>query len=212
MDLLRLYWRSLKHLNRRGYIYVWANLLWVGLSLPVVTAPAAWAGLIVLTHRSHTQCQVSLSDLWDGFKRHFWRAMLNGVITLLVVLVNVSNLLSYDATDWLGLFFKALWLMALLVWLSVQLYLWSIMEELERPSLWLAYRNALLMVLHNPFFTLGLLPVIAVCVVISFILPPLLMLLSGSIIAIIAVAAALRNLERSGYQNPGHHIFIEENP
>lgn len=210
MDLLRFYWRSLRHLNHRGYIYVWANLFWIGLSLPIITAPAAWAGLIVLTHRSHTQLQVSVSDLWDGFKQHFWPALLNGIITLLIVLINVTNLLSYDAVGWLGLFFKALWIAALLVWFGVQIYLWPIMEELENPSLWSAYRNAFLMVLRQPFFTLGLLPVIGFWLLLGFVLPPLLLLLSGSMIAILSVSAALRNLERAGYHNPDHHVFFKE--
>ncbi|MEO1286758.1 MAG: DUF624 domain-containing protein, partial [Chloroflexota bacterium] len=71
MRILRFYWQSAKHLNYRGYVYIWANLLWIALSLLVITAPAAWAGLSVLAHRSHTKRQVTLDDFWDGFKQYF---------------------------------------------------------------------------------------------------------------------------------------------
>lgn len=209
MGVLKVYWHSIKHLNHRGYIYVWANLLWIALTISIVTAPAAWVGLIVLTHRSHTRIRVSLDDFWDGFKQHFWRATINGIITLLIFIINISNLLSYTPVDWLGGLLAMFWFLTLLVWIGVQLYMWAIIEEMETPLLWLAYRNALLMVVRNPLFTLGLLPFVFLLLIIGIAIPPFLLLLSGSGIAILSVSGTLNRLRAAGFVNPSHDTLID---
>ena len=210
MDVLRVYWASIKHLNHRGYIYVWANLLWIALTILIVTAPAAWAGLMVLTHRSHTRIRVSLDDFWEGFKQHFWRATLNGIITALIFIINISNLLSYTPVDWFGNLLAMVWFLTLLIWMGIQLYLWAIIEEMENPSLWLAYRNALLMVIRNPVFTLGLFPFVFFLLIIGIAIPPFLLLLSGSGIAILGVSGTLNRLRAAGFANPSHHTLVDD--
>ncbi|MGB7340703.1 MAG: DUF624 domain-containing protein [Phototrophicaceae bacterium] len=209
MRIVRVYWQSIKHLNYRGYIYVWANLLWVVLTILVFTAPAAWVGLMVLTHRANTRTRVTLDDFWDGFKIHFWRATLNGVISLLVFGINISNLLAYTPVDWLGNVIAMIWFLTLLIWIGMQLYLWTIIEEMATPSLWLGYRNAFLMVVRNPFITLALIIVTLITLIVSIFLPPLILLLTGSIITVFAVIATLNCLQHAGYQNTEHHIPIE---
>lgn len=209
MRIVRVLWHSLKHLNYRGYIYVWANLLWVALTLFLVTAPAAWAGLMVLTHRSHTRLRVNLDDFWDGFKTHFRRASINGIITLAIFIINISNLISYTPIDWFGNIVAIIWFLTLLIWIGMQLYLWTIIEEMETPSLWLGYRNAFFMVIRNPLITLTLILITLLIAILSVTLPPILLLLSGSMIAIFAVAGTLDCLKQAGYKNPNHHIPVE---
>lgn len=209
MRILRVCWQSIKHLNYRGYIYVWANLIWVALTILLVTAPAAWAGLMVMTHRAHTRMRVNLDDFWDGFKIHFWRATLNGIITLAILVINLSNLINYTPIDWFGNFLAIVWFLTLLIWIGMQLYLWTIIEEMTTPSLWLGYRNAFLMVVQNPLLTLTLITIVLITSAISLLLPPLILLLTGSIIAVFAVNSALNCLQKSGYENTEHHIPIE---
>lgn len=210
MDSLRIYWRGIQHLNHRGYIYIWANLLWIGLSIPIVTAPAAWAGLMILSHRAHTQIQVNLDDFWDGFKQHFRRALLNGVISFGIFYINIANLLSFTPVDWFGVMIIMFWISALCLWVGVQLYLWTILEEMKQPNLWGAYRNAGVMVLRNPFFTLSLLIGVLITLVLSLAVPPLLILLCGSVMAILGTGGALHCLRRAGYHNPEHHVPLED--
>ena len=210
MRVLHFYWQSIKHLNHRGYIYVWANLLWIALTLLIITAPAAWAGLMILAHRSHTRLQVNLDDFWDGFKRYFWRATLNGILTLLVFVVNLSNLITYTPVDWFGNLIAMVWFLALIIWIGIQLYLWILIEEMERPSLFQAYRNAFIMVIRNPVFTLILIIVVMLVMIISVTLPPLLILLMGSAMAILAAGGALDCLDQAGYTNPEHHKPLEQ--
>lgn len=211
MRILRFYWQSTKHLNYRGYIYVWANILWIALTVLIITAPAAWAGLMILTYRSHTRIQVTLDDFWDGFKVHFWRATVNGIVTLLIILINVSNLLTYSPINWFGRLASFVWFFTLILWIGVQLYLWTVIEELKKPSLLLAYRNALVMVLRNPLFTVSILWIVALILILSFALPPILILLTGSTISILGVGGALNCFKQAGIDYDSEHdISIEQ--
>ena len=210
MRILRFFWQSAKHLNYRGYIYVWANLLWIALTVLFITAPAAWAGLSILVHRSFTRRQVTLDDFWEGFKQHFWIATLNGFITLVVLVINITNLLAHKPVGIVGNLMTILWLVALLLWCGIQLYLWGIYEELKVPSLWLAYRNAFVMILRNPIFTVSILVMIMLILILSFVLPPLWILLTGSMLSILGTGGALDCLRQAGFTNPEHHILMEQ--
>lgn len=210
MRILRFYWQSIKHLNYRGYIYIWGNLLWVTLTVLIVTAPAAWAGLCVLAHRSYTRQQVTLDDFWEGFKQHFWIATLNGLITLAIFVVNISNLISYTPVDFVGNAISLFWWLALLLWSGIQLYLWVIYEELKEKSLWASYRNAFVMVLRNPIFTLAVLMATILVLLLSIALPPLLIMLTGSMLAILGAGATLDCLREAGLHNPEHYVWADE--
>jgi uncharacterized membrane protein YesL len=205
MAIFRVYWRTLRHISLRGYVYVWANVFWVLLSLPIVTAPAAWAGLARLSHRAQTQPTVSLEDFWDGFRSHFRRGLMLGALTALIVYVNVHNLLAYASDDGaLMPFMRVVWLTAIIFWLSLMLYVWVIFEEMEQPTLIGGLRNAAIMALRSPFFTLGLWPGIILLAVVSTIFFPAWLLLTGSTIAALGTSAVLDRLTAAGYRSPDH--------
>src|SRR3954447_17679413 len=76
-----LFWRHL------GTLVV-ANILWLLLSLPIVTWPAATAGLFHLVRRvvqeelDASPRDANLSDFWDGFRRYWLRSSVLSVIDL----------------------------------------------------------------------------------------------------------------------------------
>jgi uncharacterized membrane protein YesL len=195
MALVRVYRQTFAHLNQRGYLYVWANLLCVVLSLPIITAPAAWAGLVHLSYCSHTQPRVTLEDFWDGFKTHLGRGMTIGAVTLVIWVVNVTNLLTFTTGDpRFDRVLHTVWVSAILGWTSLILYLFPILEAMHKPTLRTGLRNAALMVLKNPFFTLGLWLGILPIAVLSSIFFPAWLLLTLSTIAILTTAAVLDRL------------------
>src|SRR5215211_8829938 len=77
----RLFWRHLGML-------VMANILWLLLSLPIVTWPAATAGLFYLVRRVVQEeldaplQEARLGDFWDGFRRYWPRSSVLSVIDL----------------------------------------------------------------------------------------------------------------------------------
>jgi uncharacterized membrane protein YesL len=206
MSILRVYGRTLLNLNLRGFLYVWANLLFFLLCLPVITAPAAWAGLIRLSHRVQTQPNPSLDDFWQGFREHFWRSSGLGLISLLIVILNISNFLAYSgASGLLATLMRGVWIGIPLLWFSLLLYVWPLLEEMQEPNLRGALRNAFFMFLQNPFFTLALWPVVLLLFFLSFMLPVAFALITMSSIATLSSCATLDRLKAAGYQNPEHY-------
>lgn len=196
---LKSVYYGMRHLEHRGYLYIYANLLWVVLSLPIVTAPAAWAGLAHLSHVAQTNPTAEMSDLLEGFRRHFLRSLVLGTITLILVVLNLSNLLAYRGENGpVYLLLRAIWILALLVWFSLMLLIWPLYHEMEQPTVRGALRNAAVMMLLNPLYIvglwLGLLPILIFSSV--FFVPWL--LITGGLIASIATYAVMDRLYAAG--------------
>lgn len=193
---LRVLWRSLQHLNHRGYLYIWANVAAVVCALPIVTAPAAWAGLVRLSMLAHRQPSADLGDFRTGFVENLRRGLVLGVLNVVVVGVNVTNLTAYGHRDDLvSILLRSVWMLTLVLWLSVQLYVWPIFYQMEQPTLGGALRNALVMVVRNPLFTLVLWLGILVVVLLSTAFFVAWLLLSVSVLAVIVTGAVLNRLD-----------------
>jgi len=196
---LGAWWRGLRHLEHRGYIYIWANVLWVLLSLPILTAPAAWAGLIRLSHAAHTGPTADIRDFWDGFRENLKRGAVLAVLNLAVVVVNVTNLLAYrEQTGLVAASLRIAWMLILALWFGVQFYMWPLFYEMREPSVRGAMRNAAVMILLNPGFTMGLWLGVALILVASTVLVAAWLLLTGGALAAIATSAVLDRLEAAG--------------
>lgn len=201
LDGLRAGLRGLQHLQHRGYQYIWANVFWIVLSLPLITAPAAFAGLARFSYLAHRQATVSMDEFWQGFRENIRRGALIGVLNVVVVVVNVGNLLAYQTSDGAGVVvLRVIWLVALIGWFAVQLYVWPLLYAMEQPSLKGAYRNAGVMLLLNPLFTLGVWLVCAVVIGFSAAFPVAWILLTGSTLAAIANSAVQNRLQAAGVQ------------
>lgn len=192
---LKVFWLALRHLNQRGYLYIWANFAAVVCSLPVVTAPAAWAGLVRLSYQEHVTGVASLEDFRDGFIQNLGRGLLLSLLNAIIIGINVVNLLSYSGqTGLLVMVLRMVWLLTLALWFSIQFYMWAIFYHMEQPTLWGAMRNALLMILLNPLFTLVLWLGIALLLAVSSLFVVAWLLLTISALAVIATQAALNRL------------------
>jgi uncharacterized membrane protein YesL len=210
IEALRVWWGALRHVFVRGYIYVWGTLCWAGLSLPIITAPAAWAGLVRMSHLAQTARSADLTDFWQGFKENLPRTIVLALVNVVIVVVNISNLWNYrfDTDTTVGLM-RIVWILVLIIWFSIQLYLWPIFYEMEKPTVTGALRNAALMVLLNPLFTLGLWPGIIILGAISTFLGAPWLLLTGGVFASLAVSAVLNRLKAAGFSNPEHYTPLD---
>ncbi|MBC7814677.1 MAG: DUF624 domain-containing protein [Burkholderiales bacterium] len=214
---LRAWWRGLRHLQPRGYTYIWANVLWFLLSLPVVTAPAAWAGLVRLSRAAYLQPQASLDDFWAGFRENLGRGAVLAAANIVIFGLTWANLSAYRAGS--GTPFdvaRIVWTLALLLWVTVQLYLWPIFYAMETPSMRGALRNAIVMLVLNPLFSLGLMLGVGVIVVFSVIFFAAWPLLTGGALASVATAAVFDRLEAAGFRKNQPSVFerdkIQQNP
>lgn len=186
MLLPRLWWRTIQHLNHRGHIYVWGNLLWLLLSLLIVTAPAAWGGLSTLTYRAYTTRHASLEDFWEGFRESLkpglW--LLGG--TAIILMINVSNLIQYASeTALVYVVMQWVWLFAISLWFVLMAYFWTLRSLMTDKSIGAGLKNAIIFAARYPLLTLGLWLSLVPLYGLSLAFPPILLLLTGSVTMIL---------------------------
>ena len=193
---LRSVLRGLNSVRLNGYAYIWANLAFVALSLPVITLPAAYRALFRMGHHAQTEpSEADLALFWETFRQDFWKSLLWGLAHVLYGLITVSNLSTYEAVEGTGVtLLRFIWLGGAFVWLGALTYTWPIYYEMEQPSLLSATRNAVIMTLRNPFFTLMVLLSILLLALISTVLVATWILLTFGAISAVANAAVLDRL------------------
>ncbi len=153
----RLFWRHL------GMLVV-ANILWLLLSLPIVTWPAATAGLFSLVRRvvqeelEATSREARLSDFWEGFRRHGLRSSALTAIDVAGVGAIAVALFFYggSAAEPLRWLVGPISLVGL-VWITAQLYVYPLLIQRTGSRPWEVMREALLMALAFPLSSLSLL-------------------------------------------------------
>ncbi|NJR12917.1 DUF624 domain-containing protein [bacterium] len=194
---LRAVWHGLRDVWRNGYAYIWANVAFFALCLPVVTAPAAFAALCHVTHTARSQpWEADLALFWQVFRARLWRAMPWGLAHLAFVVVNMSNLAAYmGRPEPVWIILRVFWWASAFVWWGVFQYTWFLYEEMETPSLRTATRNALIMVLVNPIFTLIVVACQIVIFSLSVLMPPTFVLLTFSVTVAISSAAVQNRLD-----------------
>jgi uncharacterized membrane protein YesL len=153
----RIFWR------RIGLMVV-ANLLWVLMSLLIVTWPAATAGLFALVRRVVTEelddatLETRIGDFWDGFRAHWQRSTLMTLLDLAGLGIIVVAFVFYGRSSVEPL----RWLIGpialiMVAWLTANLYVYPLLLHRRTSSAWETLREALLMVLAYPLTSLSLL-------------------------------------------------------
>jgi len=172
---LALFWESIKDFWDELFTMVQVNLLWVGLSLlPIVLslsatwlmppevlwvgiiislilAPAATAGLNLFANEMAHERRASPSVFWQGFREYFWQALGIGIISLLLLALIVSNYLFYGRFEpiWAN-WVRGAWIVVALFWTAIQLYLYPLFMEQVPKNILLPFRNSVFMVLASP--------------------------------------------------------------
>jgi uncharacterized membrane protein YesL len=188
---LRLVWRRL------GLLLA-ANVLWIALSLPIFTWPAATAGLFYLISRvvkeelDFEPHSARANDFWEGVRQYGWRGTLLALIDLLALLmIGVAlRFYSQSVTEWLRWLVGPIGLIGL-AWAGAQLYLYPLLiQRPERPILELAH-EAFLIAISYWLYTLSLLITATVLAVGAALLAGPVLLIFFSLLAMFE-AVALR--------------------
>lgn len=169
------------------------NLVWFLACLPLVTAFPSTAGLFYATNKLAHGQSAGWRDLFDGFRRYLVVSYPWGLLNLLVAAIVFSNVVYYSQQD-AGLTQVArVVLVALgLFWAMLQVYTFPFILEQERPSLRLALRNSLVIVLKRPLHTLALtFALLALAVITTVALAPAWLFITASLCAYTANAGTL---------------------
>jgi uncharacterized membrane protein YesL len=166
----------------------------------------------LLTHRAQTSpAAVEVLTVWEGFKQHFRRGLVVALLNAVILIVNGSNLIAYqNLNDAFGLGLRWFWLLAILIWLMLQFYAWPLLIEMPQPDLRVAFRNAAIMMLRHPGFTLVQGLAALLIMVISTLLIGAWFLIGGGLLASISVAAVRSRLEAAGLRQPPTQPIIDD--
>ena len=191
---LRAALRGLNDVRQQGYIYIWANLAFVALSLPLLTLPAAYAALCKVAHQTQTELRSPepLELFWETFKSLLWAALPWGLAMAGAAFMIVSNMFAY--ADVQGVPIQALrmsWLLGMTFWTALFLFTWPMYYEMDEPTVWGATRNAAVLVLRNPLFMVAVVVIVLIVAVVSTLAMIAWLLLSFGAVAAIGSAAVI---------------------
>ncbi len=169
------------------------NVLWVIVSLPIVTIIPATAALFYATNRMAHGDNVGASTFIKGLRQWFWRSYLWGGLNLLVIVVLGVNLIFYTSVQATWATIATIAVASLLVlWLLLQVSMFPLLLEQEKPSLRLALRNSFVVWLRRLLPTLAYaLLIAAIVVVTTLVIQPAWLFVSASACAYLANRATL---------------------
>lgn len=131
------------------------NVLWFALTVIVVTAPQALAGLYTYLHKiAQEEAFPTLDDFWQGFRSlagPAWRWALLNVAAAVILAANLLFYRSIDTTAAGGLFW--FWAVVGANWFALQGYVFPLLLLQEQPRIRTALRNALVIYLRHPLRT-----------------------------------------------------------
>lgn len=155
--------------------FVLANLLWVLLSIPVITVPLTTAGLFATMSRWVQGQPVEVfRDFFGGMRRHWRKASLMVLLDVLLggfILVNLSIFQRMNPSQPLTVLSQSVTLFAAVTAIMVNLYLWPLMVTFEELPLRRLLDTALKLVFAHPLGSVALLFMGAAPLILSLMLP-----------------------------------------
>lgn len=166
----------------RAGTFILANLLWVLLSLPIITLPLAMVGLFAtLAPWGRGKPSEVFREFFSGIREHWRQAMVIGVIDLLLgglIAVNFSIFRLMNMSQPVALLSQSITIFVGFVLIAVNLYVWPLLVTFDLPLRDLL-STALKLVFAHPFASMGMLFVVLAILLVSTLLPAMFLLLAS---------------------------------
>lgn len=212
----KAFWQSVKELFDELFALAIVNLIWVVINLPlaliagtlllnnalgaagivallaVVPMAPATAGLYTVAQRVTEGRVISWRVFFEGFREYrmiSWQVYGLWALGLALILVNIQFYLQLNST--IGSFLTILFLYLLAIWFALLIYIGPLMLLQTDKRLRVIARNAFLMVLGRPVFTLSTVIMMAVIIVVSVFLRLLPFLLTFAFLALWSLRATM---------------------
>lgn len=173
------------------------NFFWLILTIPVITAPPAAAGLFYATRSIAHRKETTWKTFFEGFRDFFWLSWRWGLTNLFITMLLVSNIMFYSGIEaswasWLqGTFFALL-----ILWICFSVYPFPLLLEQEDRRVRIAFRNSVVLMLKSPVRFLGIgFILFGIGLLSTILLLPGWFVITASLIAFIANAATITLLE-----------------
>lgn len=205
----RALWSALRDLFDEFFLLIICNLLWLLISAPlffvayvllsaggtvlavvaallgVLPAGPATAALTAISYRVSDGRAIKLADFFAGMRSHArqgWAVLGAFVAGAILTLFNLSFYLQVSSI--FGGLMLGLWIYLLLFWCALLIYSFPLLFLQQRPDLRTMLRNAALMVVTRPIFTLVTLLLMAIILGLSV----------ATVAPFVLIAPALLNL------------------
>jgi uncharacterized membrane protein YesL len=185
----------------RASTFILANLLWVAVSIPLVTMPVATAGLFaVMTRWARGTRPNVFSDFFSAVRQHWRKATVVGVLDVLVGGLVYVNFLAFQRMDMshpVAIVSRSMTVFVTLAAIMVNLYLWPLMVTFDAMPVRRLLENSVRLVFAHPLWSFWMLVLALVPLVVSLFLPgAALVLATFSTIAFLVSKAAWRVIRR----------------
>lgn len=189
---------------RRVGILLVGNLLWLFVSLPIVTIPAATGALFYLIQRVIAEEReldpewARRQHFWDGLRLYWRRATVLGYLDVAVLLLLLFTLRFYARSSVEPLY----WLIGpvailLLVFMGMQLYLFPLLLAYPEEAIGSLFRRAFFLTLSYPLDSMLLLVWLTILVGLCLLLAGPVLLVLFSLLALIqSMALRFIRIER----------------
>jgi hypothetical protein len=127
------------------------NMLWFLLTLPILTAPGAMAGLLYAINQLAKNKSVNAHTFFEGFRKFFWVSWRLTLLNAAVFFMAYLNFVFYQGmqesiNNWafgivLGLVF---------IWAVLQMYILPLLIEQDSQQLLAAVRDSMVLLLRHP--------------------------------------------------------------
>jgi uncharacterized membrane protein YesL len=165
--------------------------------LLVIGPNPASAGMHLWANRLVKEERVEFSLFWEGLRTYLGKSLVLFLISTVGLFLLIANALFYLRSDLTPLrIFGIVWIYAVVLWMSMQVYMLPLLVEQDDKRIRLVLRNALFLTMANILPSLILLIVLSVLVILSIGLALLIALLTGSVVALIEARALQALLER----------------
>ena len=156
------------------------------------------AGFHYFANQKVNDERVEFSVFWEGLRLYWKRSLYLCLISIGGVALVLVNIVFYFSRQEqilgaVGMIF--IWVLVI-GWLPMQMYAMPLLMEQESKSIRLVIRNSAVLALGNPGFSLVLFVLIVILAAVSVLIPVVITLFGGALIAVIEQHAVVTLLER----------------
>ena len=187
---MKLLWRILagaaSDIVAESFLLIVFNFAWLVMSLLVLPLPFATGGLFHAAREIGDRKAVGWKTFFEGGRQVAGPMYRWGALNLLVGVVVIANISFYGR---LGQTYsdvlQSLFVTVASLWLLLQLYTLPVLIHLKQPGLRVALQDGFFLMLRFPALSLAVTLIVLVLISLSAVMPILLVLATGALIAVL---------------------------
>ena len=168
----------------------------------LILFPPALAGLWNVANKVTDGFAAYWKDYVEGFRKYFWKSLVLALINVVVIIVSVVSIQFYALNNnplnlgpLISTILQGFSTAILLIWLPMQMYPLALLFQQSDQRLTTTYRNAGVLFLTRPGFTILLALLLLLLIAISVVIQIPVILITFSLVAVICTKAVKHLLE-----------------